>query len=257
MTTTKTPKAAPTGGEIRLSRADAEWLIRGALAAAAKDDVTPVLCAVHWTIADGRVTVTATDRYRVHQLYVQIDDTSIEGDFLMDVRLAKRLIASWHTPRSAYRDQLVILRWTAAEPLPTGHTGRIPRLNRGTIKFEILADAQDPESDRISLESTQVNGTFPPVTKLFGDADEQADGEALRDIALNTHFIAATKWLNHQTDAPMRFTMPRADGGKPRPIVITNIAGTARALIQPHLFYNKTPYGAAPVVTPGAKSDAA
>src|SRR5690606_7732268 len=115
MTSKKTPAPAPTGGEIRLTRADAEWLIRGALAAASKDDVTPVLCAIHWTVENGRVTVVATDRYRVHQLHAQIEDAAVSGSFLMDTRIAKRLVSSWHTPRSFYRDQLVVIRWADAD----------------------------------------------------------------------------------------------------------------------------------------------
>ena len=35
-------------GSIALPAHEAEWLLRGALAAASKDVVTPVLCAVHW-----------------------------------------------------------------------------------------------------------------------------------------------------------------------------------------------------------------
>lgn len=244
MTSKKTPAPSTNGGEIRLTRAAAEWLIRGALAAVAKDDVTPVLEAIHWTVEGGRVTVVATDRYRVHQLHTQIDDTTISGSFLMDARIAKRLVTSWHTPRSAYRDQLVIIRWTDADAvLPKTHVGRIPRRYIGTVGFEILADAQDPESDRISLTSTQVRGTFPPVTKLFDEPAEDAGAEVLRDIALNTYFVDATKWLNDVHGAPMRFTMPRANDKKPRPVVISNISGTARALIQPNLLYQAVPYG--------------
>src|SRR5690606_15272950 len=134
----------------------------------------------------------ATDRYRVHQLHTQIEDTATSGSFLMDTRIAKRLVTSWHTPRSAYRDQLVTIRWTDAVPLPKGHVGRIPRQYTGPLSSALRAAAQYPEPDRLSLASTQVRGNCPPVTGLFDEPAEDAGAEVLRDIALNTHFVDAT-----------------------------------------------------------------
>ncbi|WP_158685476.1 hypothetical protein [Microbacterium halophytorum] len=246
--TTDTPSAT---GSIRLPRHEAEWLIRGALAAASTDDVTPMLRAVHVTVAGGRVTATATDRYRVHQLYVTIDDAETTGQFLVDVQHAKRLLRSWHTPAALYREQVVVLSWTDPEPLPKGHTGRIPRSACGTITFEILADGNDPDADRLTYEVAQVRlttpGFFDKLTTLFANVadDVDGDGDVLRDISLDTKLIAATKWLNTDSFAPMRFTIPRKGATKAKPLIITNGSGTARALIQPSLLHSAVPYGEA------------
>lgn len=233
-------------GSVKLQGTAIEWLLRGALAAASKDDVTPVLCAVHWVIGDGRVTVTATDRYRVHQLHVPAPAGTPDGEFLMTRHQAALLLKSWHTPRREHRSQVVVLSWTDPEPQPADPTaGRYPRGKvspqvarrySGSIAFDIFASDEDG-ADRISHDAAQVRGTFPPVGRLF--PDETDGGEPVNQLLLAPEYLAATAFLRSGFGS-LRFVFPRVKEGEPQaaraqPLLVVNTEGTARALIQPNI----------------------
>lgn len=222
-------------GVIALSAWQAEWLIRGALAAASSEEVTPVFRAIKWTVGAGRVTVIATDRHRVHQLHVSIPDVEVSGEFIMPRQQAELLLRSWHAPSRRRRDQLVKLAWTDAEPLPDGFTGKIGRRYTGTVEFTILSDSTD-DADRISHEGAQPRGNFPPLESLFDKFAEQADSDAPRaaQISLNPTFLAGTRWLRSGFGS-LLFRMPAEAEMKHGPIYVANTEGTARGLIQPNL----------------------
>lgn len=240
-------------GSVKLPGTAVEWLLRGALAAVSKDDVTPVLCAVHWTIADGRVTVTSTDRYRVHQLFVPAPKGTPDGEFLMDRRQAVLLQKSWHTPRRTYQSQAVVLTWTDPEPrpaagLPVGRvTPKMARRYSGSLTFDIFATDEDG-ADRITNDSAQVRGTFPPVGRLF--PDEPKEGEPVNQLLLAPEYLSATRYLRSGFGA-LRFVFPRVKADDPaaakvQPLLVVNTEGTARALIQPNILPGLAPkeYGA-------------
>ncbi len=50
--------------KVNLSRGDALWLADVALAASARDDVTPVICGAHFDATADALRVTATDRFQ-------------------------------------------------------------------------------------------------------------------------------------------------------------------------------------------------
>lgn len=232
-------------GSIRMRAAEVEWLLRGALVAASKDDVTPVLCAVEWTIEDGRATVTATDRYRVHQLYAKHlrdddADAPAEGRFLMSRAQATLLLKS--IPRRNVR-ALVDLTWIDAEPLPDRHTGTVARRYRGSIRFDVASD-ETADAEHLAHDAAQVRGNFPPVARLFGETAEE--GELMPVLRLQPEFLADTRWLRTGRGS-LRFTVPRIPEGKPKlaPVLVVNTEGTARALIQPFAdLHGEKGYGA-------------
>lgn len=226
-------------GSIKLPAVVVEWLLRGALAAASKDDVTPVLCAVQWSVENGRVSVLATDRYRVHQLYSKelIGDDELdvpaEGRFLMGRDQAMLLLRSL-PKRSAPLPGVVELTWVDAVPLPTGHTGRIPRSAHGSLRFDV-ASHDGTDAEHLIHDGWQVRGKFPPVGRLFDDA-ANAEGDLVHDVALTPEYLADTRWLR-SGHGSLRFVMPRAKDGVAGmfPVLVMNTEGTARALIQPHV----------------------
>ncbi len=227
-------------GSIRLPAAEAAWMLRGALAAASRDDVTPVLTAVEWTVGDGRATVTTSDRYRVHQLYskhlIGDDDAEVPaaGTFLMHRSQATRLLKSLPSRRGDLACASVDLTWTDAEPIPAGHTGKIAARHHGSIRFEIDFDGTDA-GERLAHSAPQVRGNFPPVARLFPE-DAPTEGEFMPQIGLQPEFLADTRWLRSGFGS-LRFIVPRIPEGAPKlaPVLVVNTEGTARALIQPVL----------------------
>lgn len=230
-------------GTIKLPAAEVAWLLRGALAAASRDDVTPVLAAVEWRIEGGRATVTSTDRYRVHQLYSKhligddVADAPAEGTFLMHRSQAARLLKSLPTRRGDLAPATVELTWIDAEQLPVGHTGRIGRRFCGSIHFDIDFDGTG-EGERLAHDAAQVRGNFPPVDRLFPSDEAAADGDFMPQIAMQPEFLADTRWLR-SGHGSLRFVVPRIPEGKPKvaPVLVVNTEGTARALIQPIMMH--------------------
>ncbi|WP_295035744.1 hypothetical protein [uncultured Microbacterium sp.] len=228
-------------GSVKLPRDEVDWLLRGALAAASKDDVTPVLCAVQWTIADGRVTVLATDRYRVHQLYVRAPKGTPDGEFLMDRSQADLLLRLRHSNARRLAGEVVELTWTDAETLPDPAPRKVARRYCGTLRFDIIAH-DGADADVLSHTTEQVRGTFPAVGRLF-DASSESESERASEMALDPEYVSAARHLRVDRGEPLRFIIPArseqdaqiAGGSRRRPVLILNGSGTARALIQPNL----------------------
>lgn len=234
-------------GKITLAQHEAEWLLNGALAAASKDDVTPVLCAVQWEVEGGRVTVTATDRYRVHQLHVKTESTA-SGSFLMSRRQAEALLKSWHLPRSRFPGQKVDLEWEDGDQAEAEGVRKLSyadarKLDRdperilriaGRLTFTTYVP-HDPTGARITYTAAQVRGTFPPVARLFPTEAELKDGEPVSMLALDPTLLSGTRWLRSGYGS-LRFVVPAArENVKAQPILVVNTEGTARALVQPVL----------------------
>lgn len=238
-------------GTVKLPAHQAEWLIRGALAAASKDDVTPVLCAVQWTIADGRVTVTSTDRYRIHQLFVPAPEGTADGEFLMHREHAAWLLKAWHAPRRIFREQMVYITWTdpdgsKAPPARKSRTAEV-RKAHGTTRFDVYA-YDHPDADVVSYERLQVAGNFPPVARLFPD-EADLDGEPVAQAGFVPELIGDTRHLRTGYGS-LRFITVRTPTddvkrtpNRQAPMLVVNTEGTARALIQPNLLLNTKRYG--------------
>ncbi|UGS26362.1 hypothetical protein K8F61_17305 [Microbacterium resistens] len=229
-------------GTVRLPAERVRWLLRGALAAASRDDVTPVLTAVHWTVGDGRVTVTTTDRYRVHQLCVPAPAGTPDGAFLMSRHQAE-LLKQWGHGKARSRPlEVVDLTWTDPEAGKLVPGERVTRRHVGTVQFDIW-EFDGSDADRMTHLSDQVRGNFPPVARLFDQFTDTKDEPRAAELALNPEFLSATRHLREAPGDPLRVMMPSASerdtsetgGSSLRPLVVMNFHGTARALIQPNL----------------------
>ncbi|MGO3649774.1 hypothetical protein [Agrococcus casei] len=221
-------------GTIRLARREAEWLFRGAFAATSDQDVTPVICAVKLTVKDDRVTAIATDRYRVHQLFVPCKPGAPDGEFIMSRRQVQRLLRSWHGSRSMFPDQVIDITWRDLDPAAAAKVGTpVTPKHTGWVDFTVRSDQTDA-AELISHGAPQVRGTFPPVERLFPDDPADQSSEPVSQIFLNPAFLADTRYLR-SGQGSLRFVIPRAGAkGAQQAIVVANTEGTARALIQPH-----------------------
>lgn len=220
-------------GTIRLGRLEAEWLFRGALVAASTQDVTPLICAVKLTVKADRLTAIATDRYRVHQLFVPVRPGAPDGEFVMSRHQVQRLLRSWHGSRSMLPDQVVDLTWDDRDPdAPTGVGTPVTPAHTGWVEYTVRSDMTDA-AELISHGAPQVTGMFPPVERLFPDdpADEAAG--PVSQMFLDPAFLADTRYLR-SGQGSLRFVIPRLGAkGAQQAVLVVNTEGTARALIQP------------------------
>lgn len=206
---------------VRIPRAEAEYALKVALAAVSKDDVTPVLTAVHWLVEDGKVTLTATDRYRVHQATVKGLDNEDTGEFLMQASQVKWLATQKHQPVRAYTDQFVEIEWFEIEGAPMV-TARV-----------IAADFGGAPAFSYTVEG--IKGNFPPVSRLFPEKQD-ADVPRAPFVGLNPVFLAALKVMQRYSNEPLKMWSPIAsEKNRQAPVVIETQGGDARALIQPNI----------------------
>lgn len=213
------------------------WALRAAITAAARQDVTPVLCAVHFAIKGGKLSIAATDRYRVHEAVIDIPKDAPEGEFLMHRDQAQWILANFHKPLRSYTDQMIRLEWTGGDATAKISSKSTPAERRraaGVISVEVLASsAEGAPSFRYELEA--VKGNFPPVRRLFPENFD--DAERVVEVALSPNLMARLADLTRHRGEPLRFVMPRVADGKAQPVVVQNGDGTARALIQPNIMF--------------------
>ncbi|QPE06104.1 hypothetical protein IT882_12985 [Microbacterium schleiferi] len=207
---------------------DLLWASRVALLAASRDDVTPVLCAVLWTVSKGSVRLTATDRYRVHEANAPAE-TSAEGEFLMSRRQLDWVAAAARPYRKSVYARVTI-GWTAADPSAPPSSVAHAGLIRVTI-----ADGLD----EMTRQGSAVMGKFPPVGRLFEGTGADAEGELNEVVGLNPEFLGDLGALRSHRSEPLRFWTPRAtEGERLRPVLVENRDRTARALVQPNILFD-------------------
>lgn len=217
----------------------ARWMLRGALRAASPDDVTPVLTGVYWEIADGWVSITATDRYRVHQLRVPRPRGAHEASFLMSGEQARWIerVAAARASRHSVTATLELTVTTGTPVLP----------NTAAPAPHITAEvrrAGDTGTDVLAFSTHGIRGNFPPVHRLFPYDVERADTELRASFGMNPRFLGDLAVLRPlgDTSSPVTLWTPRTQqegNGRALPMVVTDSAVPAewhaRAIIQPNL----------------------
>jgi len=220
------------------------WALRAALAAASKDYVTPVLCAVRVVVEGKHIHFIATDRYRVHETIVPRPKGATAGSFLMDRAQAQWILTNSHKPARSFPEQQVRITWVEGAPATAGR-----------ISVEVSASAE-PEAPVFRYDADAVRGNYPPVHGIFGKLEK--DGDSVEVVGLNPDFIATLRHLTGYRGEALVFTMSKARE-KAGPILVENAAGTARALIQPNLLLSKAEWqgGELEVPAPVVKAAAA
>lgn len=206
---------------VRIRRDELVYALQVALAAVSKEDITPVLTGVHWTVECGKVTLIATDRYRVHEATVRGLDNEDEGSFLMQAAQAKWILAQKHMPLRAFPDQYVEIEWFEIEGSPMITTRVVATEFGGASAFSFTTDG--------------IKGNFPPVARLFPEKQD-VDAPRAPFAGLNPNFLGALKVMQRHSHEPVKIWFPPAsDVQKLAPIIIEANDGAARAMIQPNL----------------------
>ncbi len=213
-----------------------KWMLRGALPAMSTDDVTPVLTGVHWDIGEKWVTLTTTDRYRVHQTRTPRPPGANLGSFLMSGVQAKWLARTSH-PGAALRGKQVA-RITWAE-IPSRGDAEHHDLTASVLAFEDSTNA-------FTYRLPSINGRFPPVGRLFDRDPGELSDETVDKFGMSPAFLGDLERLIEHRGAPMVFYTPQQKDGQGRlssPMLAANNSGTgwtARALIQPYVILPAT-----------------
>ena len=149
--------------------------------AASRDDVTPVITGVQLEIADNRLSLVATDRYRVAVREIDWDGSEASG------------------PSTA----LVPARTLQEIGKTFGHNGNISVTLVSKDDRELIAFT----AEKKTVTSLLIKGNFPPVKRLF---PETVDNYAVINTA---DLIEATRRVSLvlEREAALRFTFS-ADG---------------------------------------------
>lgn len=207
---------------VRIPREDAERALKVAIAAASRDDITPVLVAVHWRVEEDRVVLTGTDRYRVHEATVRGLDTEDTGEFLMHLKQARWLVTQKHLPLRDHPDQYVEVEWFEIEGRPVITSRVVASEFGGAPTFSYTTDG--------------VKGNFPPVGRLF-PTEQDKDAERAPFVGLNPEYLGSLKVMQSHRSEPVKIWSPKRQN-RLGPVVIEATGGNARAMIQPNLLIN-------------------
>lgn len=219
---------------VMISARDAKYLADAMLAAASKDDVTPVLCAVYFEAGAEGLRTQATDRYRAHTAVVDTVKRSGRHSFLAPreaiVWLSKNALAFTSRRFTAF-DPVVVITSQAPE-------AGTPGLDGGHLKIDVRQSADATATDgSISWVGTLRKGNFPPVlAKLIEPARTAELSEG--PFVMRPDFLSALRALGGSDHrAPLIRPTKNADPSKPGPVYFEFKAGDrvyAEAIIQPN-----------------------
>ena len=212
--------------------------VNAVLPHASKDDMTPVITGIRFD-ADG--ALAATDRYTVgaykpEHVLVDADDAATFDGFTLDragcVWLSKLRVAMLS---DKYLASLSVIR---------------ARVEDGTVTLSVHSAGFDPNGTHtfgepstvpeMTASFSTISGNYPPVVRLFPDAEKIASREAMNmPVSLNTAFLIridkAVKAVGDKYSGVARFQFMSTDNpNKPGPVFVT-VGDRFRALVQPNL----------------------
>jgi len=230
---------------LLLDAGQLRWALRAALEAASSDYVTPVLCSVNWIVEGKYVHLFATDRYRVHEALVPRPKGAANGSFMMDREQAQWILNNSHRPARSFPNQQIRISFTE------GVLGKA-----GRIAVEIFASVE-VDAPVFRYDADAVPGNYPPVHGLFAKTIA-AEGDSAGIVGLNPKFIGSLQCLVGYRGEPIVVTVPKGSE-KLSAILVQNVAGTARALVQPMLLTSNVEWqgGEIAIPEPVAKAAAA
>lgn len=216
---------------LTLRRHLASYLVDVALAAASRDDVTPVICGAHVTVEDGRVRIVATDRFRVHAAIVDAVDADDDFEAIIprDALLWLKKNGSYYGSSGREGQRVTMLVGKHRDGI---------RLQKEAGVLQItVAQSDAPDAPSIQWNGTHIYGNYPPVIKLIEEA-RQAESVAATPL-LNMSFVGAARAISpdHLARVRMKFTAGK-NADKPGPVYFSAEDGidiTAEALLQPHV----------------------
>jgi len=188
---------------VDLPLGDALYLARSGVAAASKDDVTPVITGVLLSAEDGVVKALSTDRYRVHRATLAVEGVGSFPPFLVPEKALRWLIANASFFGRGFLPPTVRWEFNPTEEVAPSATGSGTPAPGGTVTTWILESGSD-ELGHLSHRTNLIAGNFPSgVEKLMDDAlaAEAVSGD---QGTLNLDFLAGCRAL-----ASYRGEMPK------------------------------------------------
>lgn len=216
---------------IILDRDAAKLLVDVALSAASRDDITPVICGAHISVEDGKLRVTATDRYRVHTALVEAKSIDGEVDAIIP-RAALEWLGKNRTFFGGIRRDKHRVRIDIGAHI-LGGIKPIP----GALSI-LVRESEADDADCVAWNGRHTLGNFPPVTKLIEIA--RKSDPAPTPPLLNLAYVGSINRLARFSGAPVRVKFTTGENpNKPAPVYFVVEDGTgvmrAEALLQPHL----------------------
>ncbi|WP_417556122.1 hypothetical protein [Microbacterium sp.] len=203
-----------------------ERALKFVLAAASKDDVTPVLTGVKWTTEGSVLTLTASDRYRVCVAKIDVGDDA-DLDVLMTGTQAKWILAQKHMPMRDNPDQFVEVSAPTLVPSSEGDRKPVP-----VVTARVVA-ATFEGADEFSMTAVSIAGNFPPVDRLFV---EHGKAERADVVGLSPALLDFLKMMPGNRGEPIKMYAPELGAhGKAGPVQFESLDGSLRALLQPNL----------------------
>lgn len=215
---------------IILNREGASLLVDAALSAVSKDDVTPVICGAHVSVEDGKVRVTATDRYRIHTALIEAKD--IEGE---PEAIIPRVALEWLAKNRSYFGNTLHhhhrIRIDIGKPVE-----RALKTEPGALSIVVMEHESDAAAS-VAWNGRHTLGNFPPVMRLI---DTARDAEAVvATPLLRMDFMGRVNRLTRWRGNPVRVKFTAGTKpNKPGPVYFSvehDGKVVAEALLQPHL----------------------
>ena len=218
---------------IILNREAAKLLVDVALSAASRDYITPVICGAHVSVEDGKLRVTATDRYRVHTALIRLQ--SFDGEVAAIIpRAALEWLAKNRTYFGGGRRDLQRVR---IEMAAHGEATAINLQKPGALTITVT-DSDKDDAASVTWNGRHTLGKFPPVIKLIETARAAEPMKATPLLRLD--YVGSINRLVPSHGLPVRVKFTESGTpNKPGPVYfsVEDHAGqiVAEALLQPHL----------------------
>lgn len=198
----KTKDTASVATTLSLPVADAVYLAKAGLAAASKDDITPIITGVVLSAADGVVKAVSTDRYRVHRATVESAGADL-APFLLPQRALRWLVSNasfFVRPRQVLVEPIVTFTFFPQEwPDANKVTPDVVCAPSGSLTISIVENGGD-NPDAVSVTTELIKGNFPPVERLL-DAAIAADDVSERtpvNLDLLSRSRVLARWRDEQ-----------------------------------------------------------
>lgn len=202
---------------ITLDAHVARYIAGAVLPAVSRDDVTPVLTGAHFTIEEGQLRVTSTDRYRAHTVMVRPNDRAPKE---LDV-IVPRQALTWITKNAGMFSR---------SRSPYTPVVRM-RFTEERVSISVLEHGESSGSgvDEVAYSTSVIKGKFPPVIRIIVGARD-AETEPVEGN-LRTDYLASVSAISDGVRAAhIKFTKG-GKNGLPGPVYLRS--GVAEAIIQP------------------------
>lgn len=201
---------------INLPISDAKYLARAGLAAASRDDITPVITGVLLSAVNGHVKAVATDRYRVHRATAAVEGVEDFPPFLIPGSALR-----WLVSNAAFFGRGMLPQTVTIELEPTAERVENPTGATASPEGKVTLTIREGDFEGASFVAHQtalIKGNFPPIEKLLDDA-LGATPDASGTGTLDLDFLAKCRALANY------------NGEKPKVYFVVSGKGSGQALV--------------------------